>query len=94
MLFLLQLILYPLVYCSHRFLHIAFSTSNIDVVVLSVDMRIIFENFDGRRMHIYFDVELFLNFLFNFETTTTSKQRMVGVFDPFNDLTNSPLLWG
>lgn len=79
-------------YCSHCFLYIAFSTSNVDAVVMSVNMGVIFENLDSRRMHINFDVELFLNSLFNFETTSTSKQRMVGVFDPVYDLTNLPLL--
>ena len=81
-------------YGSHCLVHIAFSTSNVDAVVMSINMGVIFKNLDSRRMHINFDVELFLNSLFNFETTSTSKQRMIGMFDPVYDLTNLPLLWG
>lgn len=59
---------------------------------MSVNMWVIFEHFDSRRMHVNFDFVLFLDILFDFKTTAPSKQRMGMVFNTFQDLTNLPFL--
>jgi len=69
--------------CTHSLLNIVFSARNINPIIKSIDMRIVFEHFDSWCMHINFDVELLLDILFDFNPTPSSKQWMGMMFDPF-----------
>ena len=59
---------------------------------MSVNVWVISEHFDSRRMHVNLDVVFFLDIVFDFDTTPPSKQRMGMMVNAFQDLTNLPLL--
>jgi hypothetical protein len=78
--------------CSNSLLHVGLCAGNIYSVVVSLDMRVVFEHFDRWGMHVDCDIEGFLDIFLKVEATSASQKRMGMVLDAFKYFTNTSLL--